>query len=68
MVFSAVLLVLIPLGTAIPALGTLAIAAALLALLVIREHVGYGERRDELRAGNTMTEAEAELNAAAEEE
>jgi low temperature requirement protein LtrA len=68
MVFSAVLLVLIPLATAIPALATLAIAAALLALLVIREHAGYDERRDELRARNTMTEAEAELVAASEEE
>ena len=61
LVFSAVLLVLIPLATAIPALATLAIATALLALLVVREHAGYDERRDELRARNTMTEAEAEL-------
>jgi low temperature requirement protein LtrA len=58
---SAVLLALVPLGTAIPALATLAIATALLALLVAFEHAGYDERRDALRARNTMTEAEAEL-------
>jgi low temperature requirement protein LtrA len=67
-VAAAFLLVLIPVGTAIPALGTLAIASALLAILVAVEHAGYDERRDELRAQNTMTEAEAELVAAAEEE
>jgi low temperature requirement protein LtrA len=60
-VLSAVFLVLIPLATAIPALATLAIATGLLALLIVREHAGYDERRDELRARNTMTEAEAEL-------
>jgi low temperature requirement protein LtrA len=58
---AAVLLVLTPVATAIPALLTLAIAAALLALLVVREHAGYGDGRDRLRARNTMTEAEAEL-------
>ena len=31
------------------------------------EHAGYDERRDELRARNTMTEAEAELVAGEEE-
>jgi low temperature requirement protein LtrA len=67
-VAAAGLLVLIPVGTAIPALATLAIATALLAVLVVAEHAGYDERRDELRARNTMTEAEAELIAAAEEE
>jgi low temperature requirement protein LtrA len=61
LIFAAVLLVLIPAATAIPALSTLAIATALLALLVAREHAGYDERRDRLRARNTMTEAEAEL-------
>jgi low temperature requirement protein LtrA len=61
MVFAAVFAVLIPVATAIPALLTLAIATALLGLLVIREHAGYDERRDRLRARNTMTEAEAEL-------
>ncbi|HEX4752774.1 MAG TPA: low temperature requirement protein A [Solirubrobacterales bacterium] len=55
-----VLLVLVPVATAIPALASLAIATALLALLVIREHAGYDERREQLRARNTMTEAEAE--------
>jgi low temperature requirement protein LtrA len=65
---AAALLVLVPIGTAIPALATLAIAAVVLALLVAREHVGYDERRDELRARNTMTEAEAELVAADEED
>jgi low temperature requirement protein LtrA len=58
---AAALVLLIPLGTAIPALATLAIGATLLAVLVALEHVGYDERRDELRARNTMTEAEAEL-------
>jgi low temperature requirement protein LtrA len=61
LIMAAVLAVLIPVATAIPALLTQAIAAALLALLVVREHAGYDERRDRLRARNTMTEAEAEL-------
>ncbi|HKZ12337.1 MAG TPA: low temperature requirement protein A [Solirubrobacterales bacterium] len=61
LILSAVLLALIPVGTAIPALATLAIATALLALLVAFEHAGYDERRDALRARNTMTEAEAAL-------
>jgi low temperature requirement protein LtrA len=61
LVLSAVLIVLIPLATAIPALATEAIAIAVLALLIAREHAGYDERRDRLRARNTMTEAEAEL-------
>jgi low temperature requirement protein LtrA len=68
LILAAVLVALVPLATAIPSLATLAIAAALLAVLVVREHVGYDERRDELRARNTMTEAEAELVAAEEEE
>jgi low temperature requirement protein LtrA len=67
-VMAAVLLVLVPLATTIPALATLAIATVLLGLLVTREHHGYDERRDELRARNTMTEAEAELIADDEEE
>ena len=54
-------MLLIPLGAKIPALATLTIAAALLAFLVALEHVGYGGRRDEVRARNTLTEAEAEL-------
>jgi low temperature requirement protein LtrA len=66
LILAAVLLVLIPLATAIPALATQAIATALLGLLVIREHAGYDERRDQLRARNTMTEAEAELLAGQE--
>jgi len=61
LIAAAVLVVLIPPATAMPALLTLAIAAALLALLVSREYASYDERRDELRARNTMTEAEAEL-------
>jgi low temperature requirement protein LtrA len=68
LIMAAVLVVLVPLATAIPALATLAIATALLALLVAREHVGYDERRDELRARNTMTEAEAEVAAAEDED
>jgi low temperature requirement protein LtrA len=67
-VCAAALLVMIPVATAIPALASLAVATALLAVLVGREHVGYDERRDELRARNTMTEAEAELLAGEEEE
>ncbi|MGH2939896.1 MAG: low temperature requirement protein A [Solirubrobacterales bacterium] len=67
-VCAALLLVLIPIATKIPALATLSIATALLALLVAREHTNYDERRDELRSRNTMTEAEAELIAAEEEE
>lgn len=65
---AALLLLLIPPATTMPSLTTLAIATALLALLVAREHTSYDERRDELRARNTMTEAEAELIAASEEE
>lgn len=61
LVLAGVLVALIPLGTAISALATLAIATALLVLLVIREHAGYDERREELRRRNTMTEAEVEL-------
>ncbi len=66
LIMSVVLLVLVPVATAIPALTTLAIATVLLAVLVIREHSGYDERRDRLRARNTMTEAEAELMAGEE--
>jgi low temperature requirement protein LtrA len=65
---AALLLLLIPIATTIPALATLAIATGLLALLVVREHTSYDERRDELRSRNTMTEAEAELIAAEDEE
>ena len=36
--------------------------------MVACEHAGYDERRDELRAQNTMTEAEAELIAGPEEQ
>jgi low temperature requirement protein LtrA len=61
LILAAVLVALVPLGTAIPALATLAIATALLGLLIVREHAGYDERRDRLRARNTMTEAEAQL-------
>jgi low temperature requirement protein LtrA len=67
-VCAVALLVMIPVATAIPSLASLAVATALLAVLVGREHVGYDERRDELRARNTMTEAEAELVAGEEEE
>jgi low temperature requirement protein LtrA len=67
-VCAALLLLLIPVATAIPALATLAIATILLALLVAREHSNYDERRDELRSRNTMTEAEAELVAGEQEE
>jgi low temperature requirement protein LtrA len=60
-VCAALILILIPVATAIPALTTLAIATVLVAALVAAEHVNYDERRDELRARNTLTEAEAEL-------
>ena len=56
LILAAILLVLIPVATAIPALLTLTIAAALLALLVVREHLGYDERRQRLRAHNTATD------------
>jgi low temperature requirement protein LtrA len=59
LILSAVLLLLIPVARTIPALGSLGIATALLAVLVAVEHSGYDERRDRLRARNTMTEAEA---------
>jgi low temperature requirement protein LtrA len=49
-----ILLVLIPVATAIPALLTQAIAVALLAALISFEHAGYDERRDRLREGNTI--------------
>ncbi len=62
MILAAVLVALVPAATAIPALATEAIAAALRAVLVAREHTRYGARRDALRARNTMTEAEAELS------
>ena len=55
---TALLLVLIPVATVIPALATEAIATVLLVLLIIREHTRYGERRDELRAHNTLTETD----------
>jgi low temperature requirement protein LtrA len=61
LILSAVLLVLIPVATAIPALATLAIVDVLLTVLIAREHTRYGDRRDKLRARNTMTEAEIEL-------
>lgn len=61
LIAAAVMLTLVPVGATIPALATLAIASGILALLVAFEHVGYGGRRDEVRARNTMTEAEAEL-------
>jgi low temperature requirement protein LtrA len=64
---AALLLLLIPVATAIPGLLTLAIATALLVLLVIREHAGYDERRQRLRAHNTVNEAEAELLAGRQE-
>jgi low temperature requirement protein LtrA len=65
---AALLLILIPIATTIPALTSLAIVTVLLAALVAREHTSYDERRDELRSRNTMTEAEAELVAAEQEE
>ena len=65
---AALLLILIPVATKIPALASLGIVTGLLTLLVVREHTSYDERRDELRARNTMTEAEAELIAGEEEE
>ena len=56
LMLAALLLVLIPVATTIPALLTLAIATALLALLIVREHAGYDERRRLLRAHNTATD------------
>jgi low temperature requirement protein LtrA len=56
LILAPVLLVLIPVATVIPALLTQAIATGLLALLVALEHVGYDERRERLRAHNTLTD------------
>ena len=44
-----VLLLLIPVATAMPALVSLAIAVVLLWVMIAYEHRGYGPRRDELR-------------------
>jgi len=44
-----VLVILVPVATAIPALLTLAIADLLLWSLIVYEHRGYGEGRDQLR-------------------
>jgi low temperature requirement protein LtrA len=44
-----VLLILVPVATEIPALLTLAIADLLLLALIVYEHRGYGEARDQLR-------------------
>jgi low temperature requirement protein LtrA len=44
-----VLLILVPVATAIPAVLTLAIADLLLWSLIAYEHRGYGEQRDQLR-------------------
>ena len=65
---AVVLLVLTPVATAIPALISLAIAVVLVWMLIGYEHRSYGDRRDQVRARNTMTEAEAELTAAQQEE
>jgi len=44
-----VLLILIPVATAIPALATVTIAAGLIWAMIAYEHRGYDERRDQLR-------------------
>jgi low temperature requirement protein LtrA len=44
-----VLLILIPVATAIPALATVAIATCLLWAMIVYEHRSYDERRDQLR-------------------
>ena len=53
-ILAAVFVVLIPVATAIPGLLTLATATAPLPLLVILEHACFDERRDRLRAHNTL--------------
>jgi low temperature requirement protein LtrA len=68
LVLAVVLLLLVPVATAVPALISLAAAVVLLWTLVAYEHRSYGDRRDQVRARNTMTEAEAELTAAHDKE
>ena len=54
-----VLLLLIPVATAIPALATLAIADALLVTLIFAEHRGYGAGREQLRRETGVGQVEA---------
>jgi low temperature requirement protein LtrA len=61
LIMVAILGVLIPVATVIPALATVAAIDVIFIVLIQREHIRYGDRRDELRAKNTMTEAEIEL-------
>jgi low temperature requirement protein LtrA len=49
LVLAIVLLALVPLATAIPALVSLAIVDVLVVALIVYEHRGYGEGREELR-------------------
>jgi low temperature requirement protein LtrA len=46
---AVVLLILVPVATAIPALVSLAVADVLIWAMIGYEHRGYGERRDQLR-------------------
>ena len=68
LVLAVVLLALVPVATTVPALISLAASLVLLWTLVAYEHRSYGDRRDQVRARNTMTEAEAELTAAQDKE
>jgi low temperature requirement protein LtrA len=46
---AAVLLFLIPVATAVPALTSVAVAVVLIWAMIVYEHRGYGPRREELR-------------------
>ncbi len=53
-----VLVILIPVATAVPALLSLAVADLLLAALIVYEHRGYGEAREVLRAEASVAHIE----------
>lgn len=53
-----VLLLLIPVATAIPAIASLAIVDVLMVALIVIEHRGYGETRDEVRRQFSVTHTE----------
>ncbi|HUC01002.1 MAG TPA: low temperature requirement protein A [Solirubrobacterales bacterium] len=53
-----VLLLLIPVATAIPAIASLAIVVVLMVTLIVIEHRGYGETRDEVRREFSVAHSE----------
>ena len=54
-----VLLLLVPVATAIPSLASLAIVVVLMVALVVVEHRGYGEDRSELRQRYSVAHADS---------